>query len=86
MPEKFGIDIEAESILVIVPKIIGTGICGHHDEDDPYIYDYNNIKLTFNGSEFIGDHEHLFELSKVSEPANFNINCVNLRQNRLYQP
>jgi hypothetical protein len=68
-----GGEMNSECIIYKAYKIVGEK-SGSSGREDLNIYDCKEIKLIFNGNEFIGDYEYLLELSKNSEPPNFNIN------------
>jgi len=61
-----GVGIESGDILCVLVKSFE----GSNGYD---IYDSKEIKLIYNGSEFIGNYKFLFELSKKAEPPNFKI-------------
>jgi hypothetical protein len=65
-----GTGIVSGDVVINIEKIIGE----ERYDGDTSIYDYKEIKLIFNGSEFVGDYEYLFRLNKKQEPPNFNIN------------
>jgi hypothetical protein len=67
-----GCTIDSGNIKFKAEKYIGERE-GSSCREDLSIYDYKYITLGFSGSEFMGDYEYLFELSKNAEPSNFSM-------------